>query len=1417
MSETSLLITYATHGLCNKHAGLPVGTRGLRVHHFTWCQKWDISADMEGLKPPKRMVLEGNLSENWKRWKRNFEWFSTATGMAEKAEQLQCATLLHCIGEDAAEVYGTFQFEADEVDKIDPLLKKFEDYFTPKKNLTFERHRFNSRTQQTGESIDMFVTDLRNRAKSCEFGALNDSLIKDRIVYGASDDKLRERLLRVADLDLPKAVTMCQATEQSKTQMAEFTRQPGKADAHGVTETRLGGSKSSKQTSQRHHGHAYQTNPSQTGCGNCGRVHPPQQCPAFGKSCRSCGLKNHFERLCRKTNQNQASTSSRGRGRGNFGRGGGQNSKFSKSGRNVHIVEDTQEEDTRYADSFEELFINAVNSQKQVGLDDAQWHITLPLGPKNDKMCFKIDTGAQANVIPYHLYRKIRKAPALSYANVQLSAYDGSTIQVRGKCVLKCKHKNRDFNVEFMVANVKSEPILGSKASIQLGLIKRIYSVNHGEKPTARVNSNNGAKPTVNPTAQSDKDSLAILNEFDDLFHGIGCLNVPDHHISLKNDAQPIIYPPRKVPEALKPRLKAELQRLQENDIIASVDEPTDWVNPIVCVEKSDGTLRICLDPKELNKSIRREHYELPTADEISAKLAGAKYFSVLDASSSFWQIKLDLASSKLVTFNSCFGRYRFIRLPFGISSASEVFQKALAQILEGLDGVCNSMDDILVYADTKREHDIRLRKVLERLREAGLRLKRSKCIVGAMEIIYVGLLLTQSGVKPNPAKIEAILKMPHPHDRQSLQRFIGMVTYFGKFIPNLSAISAPLRELLQKDTSWHWEEPQERATETLKRKLTEAPVLGYYNPKKPVIVTADASKDGIGAAMIQENHPIAFASRALTSAEQNYAQIEKETLAATYACERFHQFVYGREFTIESDHKPLEAIVNKPLYKAPPRIQRFLLRLQKYSFKLIHVPGKQMLVADALSRANLPGQTSDDMEKEVEVQVHSLIKSLAISKTKLAEVQKATSEDRELQKLVQTILIGWPTHRKNLDTQLTPYWEDKEEYHIAEGIVLKANRIVVPESMRAEMLNAIHEGHLGTELCKRRAKETLFWPGMLGQIADRTAKCATCQRFARKQQKEPLKPQEIPSRPWQNTASDLFFFHCQDYLLIVDAYSGFFEVEMLEDTTSSTVIAHLKKIFARHGIPENLLSDNGPQYSSRKFKDFADGWGFNHKTSSPRYPRSNGLAERTVQTVKNLLKKAKDNGKDPYLVLLAYRDTPRGDGLQSPAQLLFGRKLRTQLPTTAAVLKPHTPNERQVQDKLVKRQETAKYHHDNHARKMPLKPLEPGALVRIHDGKEWIPGEVVEKDPLPRSFRVRTEDGTTIRRNRSHLKDIPLDSEKELPVPDYSQEDAEDNAPTGRNIVPTAGTTVNRDKTVTTRYGRQVKPNPRYNDFIRY
>ncbi|RXN21598.1 Transposon Ty3-I Gag-Pol [Labeo rohita] len=305
-----------------------------------------------------------------------------------------------------------------------------------------------------------------------------------------------------------------------------------------------------------------------------------------------------------------------------------------------------------------------------------------------------------------------------------------------------------------------------------------------------------------------------------------------------------------------------------------------------------------------------REHYQLPTVEEITCRLSKAKYFTVLDASSGFWQLKLDEASSRLCKFNTPFGRYRFLRLAFGINSAPEVFHRTVGQLFEGIEGVETYIDDLLIWGETKQQHDERLRQVLERARVKNFKLNKERCKVGLEEIKYLGHVFSKEGLKPDQSKIEAVKRMPTPECKKDVERFMGMVTFLAKFIPNMSQHTESLRGLTRDDVAWQWRDEHQHAFDKLKTMLTEAHLLRYYDINLPVTLSVDASKDGLGAVLLQEDKPIAYALRALTETDQCYVQIEKEMLAIVFGVERFHQYVYGKEINVESDHKPLEVIM---------------------------------------------------------------------------------------------------------------------------------------------------------------------------------------------------------------------------------------------------------------------------------------------------------------------------------------------------------------------------------------------------------------------------------------------------------------------------------------------------------------------------
>ena len=446
----------------------------------------------------------------------------------------------------------------------------------------------------------------------------------------------------------------------------------------------------------------------------------------------------------------------------------------------------------------------------------------------------------------------------------------------------------------------------------------------------------------------------------------------------------------------------------------------------------------------------------------------------------------------------------------------------------------------------------------------------------------------------------------------------------------------------------------------------------------------------------------------------------------------------------VESDHKPLERILAQNLHQAPPRLQKMMMSLQRYDLKVIYKPGNEMQLVDTLSRHYLP-ETKETLVEDLEVSDVCLTAYLPISQEKYLELQQATAADPVLQSLTDTVLEGWPDGKAKLSPDLRQYWAYKDEISVIDALLFKGPKVIVPHTLQSEMLDKIHEGHLGVVKCKQRARDVLFWPGMSTQIEDKVAKCYTCSQHQRQQAKEPMIPHDPPNRPWAKIGTDLFEMNSHHYLCTVDYYSKWVEVDQLENQSSKATVNALKKHFSRYGIPDEVVSDNGPQFGAAEFAEFAKDYEFAHTTTSPHYPQSNGQIERAVQTTKNLMSKSVDINK----ALLSYRTTPLDAINQSPGQLMMGRRLKTTLPTTAELLRPQGQEE--VVGKLKKVKETQKHYFDRHCGR-ELESLQTGDIVKMKHRGEWVPAVVSYKHHTPRSYVVETASGRKYRRNRRHL-----------------------------------------------------------------
>lgn len=1338
-------------------------------------------------------VTTGNISREWSRWKNRFIIYMKAIKLDKETADVQINVLLHVVGEKCQEIFEQFN---EQFSTAERLLAKFDNYFSGKKNLTIERQKFFGRSQVDCESIEQYINELSKLSLSCEFQSLREDLVKDRLIYGIKDDGLRERLLREQDLTLTKTVEICKLAEMSRAQ-ASFIKRDNLLREQVNAEENI---------------HAVQRSSPATGsacmcscAGNASRAGSGKSArPAFGARGGGDGAGGEravtsSRRLARPAQAARAARAAAQWQRAACSRCGTVHSQYEcpaygKICRNCNRP-------NHFAKMCRAGRVHAVQEdssdrvcQNSLFFKNSDWVVDVSIN--NYILKIKLDTGADVNVLPCKFLSKIGiNKQSIVPTCTKLLGYSGTSIEVLGKCSLKVKYKNNYYILKFIVANVNSVPILGRQSCEELNVVHRVLGIN------AQIKS-------------------SILDEFEDVFQGMGCLP-GEYRIQLKDNITPVIHAPRKLPIALRDSVKQKLDELVEQGIIAKVEGPTDWVNSMTVVKKPDGDIRICLDPKDLNKFIKREHFKLPTLEEITSRLSGANFFSTLDAKQSFFQVKLHNSSTSLCTFNTAFGRYKFLRMPFGISSASEIFHKKLYEFFDDIDGVILFVDDLLVFGPTRQVHDERLRRVLQRCREINIKLNKNKCKIGLTELKYLGHKISKNGISPDDSHTTAVQNMPTPKNVKDLERFLGLINYVGNFISNLSEKTHLLRELLKKNIEWHWDERHDNCFNELKKCLVSPPVLRYYSLQHPVTVSVDASKHGLGACLMQDGAPVCYASKSLTETEQRYAQIEKELYACVFACEKFYAYIYGRDdVVIETDHKPLVSIIQKPIADAPARLQRMLLRLQPYSFKLTYKPGKYLYVADTLSRAVAPAPMAGEGVREhwaMRAQVCAVAVSNPLTDTHFLELQRNTKVDEEMQSLIKIIRKGWPDHKNRVECALRPYWDFRDELTVAFDMVWKGAKIVIPKCMRKDMLFKIHAGHLGVEKCKNRAREIMFWPSMNSQIADMVSHCQACLTYRKQNNKESLIPHKIPSRAWSKLGVDIFHFAGRPYLIVIDYFSKYIEVNKLNTMTSLEVIDNLKNIFSRQGIPEILMSDNGPEFNSSYFKCFETEWKFRHITSSPRYPQSNGQVERAVQIVKNMLKKTHYDQTDFRLALLEYSNSPISADLASPAQLLNNRSLRGILPRAPAFLEPKVVNKEIVKQQLHKRQIYQKHYYDKTSKK--LKELMPGDKVKVFTNGIWSNGLIINKIDS-RSFHIKMCTGRIIRRNRRHvIKDSEYRNESYVSPYDGDDfnVDCQTLSPRARVHVqdPSTqsllGTNRESNNLYVTKFGRTVRPPERY------
>ncbi|XP_060541499.1 uncharacterized protein LOC117675782 [Pantherophis guttatus] len=597
--------------------------------------------------------------------------------------------------------------------------------------------------------------------------------------------------------------------------------------------------------------------------------------------------------------------------------------------------------------------------------------------------------------------------------------------------------------------------------------------------------------------------------------------------------------------------------------------------------------------------------------------------------------------------------------------------------------------------------------------------------------------LIDATGIHPTPSKVAAIKNAAVPTCKADLQAFLGLLNFYSVFLPHKATLVEPLHRLLDKNTPWSWGEAENRSFRAVQDLLTSSAVLVQYSSHLPLVITADASPFGIGAVLSHRfpngiEAPIAYYSRTLSSTERKYSQLDREALAAVASVKKFHDYIYGRHFDLVTDHKPLLGLLagdhQTPLILSP-RMSRWTEFLAAYNYTLRYRPGKEIAHADALSRCPLPLPVEDPAPTSSVLLVEEL--PIPLSAT---DVAAHSAVDPLLAQVLDWVARGWPLGQ--VAEQFKPFRLRQHELSVLRGCLLWGHRVVIPPKLRNSILECLHEAHPGIIRMKGLSRSYVWWPGIDQDITDWVAKCQTCQLSRPAAPSVPPREWEFPRAPWSRVHLDFAGpFMGRQFLIVVDAYSRWVEVEIMPSITSEAVIRVLNKLFATHGLPDVLVSDNGPQLTSAPFQMFLASLGIRHAQIAPYCPSSNGLAERAVRSTKEALARLGPRGWQERVstYLLSQHTTPCSSTNRSPAEMLMGRRLRTTLDRLHPLYNSDRP--------------TTGY--------LPPRVFKEGDQVfaRNYGGDpRWLPGQIIQVTG-PCSYRVLLVDGRTWRRHVDQLR----------------------------------------------------------------
>ena len=1101
-----------------------------------------------------KLDIQVDRGADFEAWKAQWTSYCTLSGLAGEDAATKVQVLTLCLSRETIAIVNNLGLSEEQRNNVDTVIQAIKRHIDGQINESIERRNLRSRTQQPGESFDDFLVALRKMTKTCNFCSplCVQKNIRDQIIEGLLDKDTVEHLLRQQELSLDNAIAICRAQEAAKKQCRSMQE--------NNTESVLAMQQYRKPTQRQ------QLLATCPGCGSKPHIGGRTHCPAYDKTCHHCNKPGHFARVCR-ARQTRAPTQP----------------PASLTAKSMQVPPESTIEPTS----------NTLSALKQVTSAEPAPNITIHISTVNGSTVTSVlpDSGADISAAGPQLLTLLKEHKLnLLPSTMSPHTASGHKMTPIGKLPTTFLLQGRQHCEEVHIFPEVKGVMISWKACKALGILPQCYPVPQPPALTSPPTTMSITATTTKPSPITDQLITTFLTVFDGQ---IRVMQGEEFHIAISETAKPFcVHTPRTIPFAYRDKLQAELHLLESQNIITPITEATTWCAPIVVTPKKNSEkIRMCVDLSHLNRFVIRERYQSPTPAEAVADIAAskAKIFTVLDALKGYHQCPLDQVSQSLTTFITPFGRYKYLRAPYGISSISEHYNRRMAEAFRGLSGFRRIVDDFVIYDSNAGEHEHHVKQFLQRCADFNISLNIEKCQFFKQQVTFAGFQLSAKGYQVDPSITAAIANYPTPTNHSELRSFLGLVNQLSSSTNTLATLLDPIRPLLSTKNEFLWSPPQEEALNQVKKSLTTPPQLSYFDINKPTRLCTDASRQGLGFILQQKTAEqwtlIQAGSRFLSDAETRYAVIELEMLAVSWAIAKCRLFLAGlQHFHIVTDHNPLISILNTRRLDEieNPRLQRLKARIMGYHFTAQWTKGCEHHAPDALSRHPSDVPQREDMIAEHDPQLQpeasiSEIRALSCVETalpaRLQELRDRAAQDAEYQELLSTILNGFPAHRHQLSETCKRYWTVKEHLSVDDGLIVYSCRLLIPRAMRPQILNDLHESHQGLVHTKQRARLTVYWPGLGNDIDNIITSCQICQDHLPSNHKEPAIFKPRPVRPFQEVAADFCTYGGKQFLITVDCHTTG-QTSYQWKTTQQHIISLLH--YALHSAVQQFLISFG-------------------------------------------------------------------------------------------------------------------------------------------------------------------------------------------------------------------------------------------------